>query len=233
MVRDDIRLGVDIGGTFTDVALQVGDDLYSTKRLTTYAAPEQAILDGVSDVAELAQIALSDISVVIHGTTLATNALIERKGARTAFLTTKGYRDTIEIRTENRFDQYDLNLVLPPPLIPRQDRYTVEGRIAATGRELQALNEDGVRAFVRDVAAAGFQSVAVGFLHSYVNDAHERRAAQIIEEEAPDLSISVSSAVSPQMREFERFNTVCANAFVKPLMASYLGRLRDRLKHVV
>ena len=230
MVRDDIRLGVDIGGTFTDVALQVGDDLYSTKRLTTYAAPEQAILDGVSDVAELAQIALSDISVVIHGTTLATNALIERKGARTAFLTTKGYRDTIEIRTENRFDQYDLNLVLPPPLIPRQDRYTVEGRIAATGRELQALNEDGVRAFVRDVAAAGFQSVAVGFLHSYVNDAHERRAAQIIEEEAPDLSISVSSAVSPQMREFERFNTVCANAFVKPLMASYLGRLRDRLK---
>ncbi len=230
MARDDIRLGVDIGGTFTDVAMEVAGRLHSTKLLTTYAAPEQAILDGIAKVCAAAGIAPSDIAIVIHGTTLATNALIERKGARTAFLTTEGYRDTIEIRTESRFDQYDLNIVLPPPLIPREDRHTVAGRIAATGRELRPLDEDGVRRFARTVAADGFESVAIGFIHAYVNDAHERRAAEIVAEEAPGLAISISSAVSPQMREFERFNTVCANAFVKPLMASYLTRLRDRLR---
>ena len=195
MARDEIRLGVDIGGTFTDVALEVDGQLYSTKLLTTYAAPEQAILDGVETVCKAAEIAQSDISVVIHGTTLATNALIERKGAKTAFLTTEGYRDTIEIRTESRFDQYDINIVLPPPLIPRQDRHVVAGRIAATGRELVPLDEAVVRDFARKMQAEGFESIAIGFLHSYVNDAHERRAAEIIAEEAPGLSVSISSAV--------------------------------------
>ncbi len=225
-----VRVGVDIGGTFTDVAMEIGDQLHSTKVLTNYTAPEQAILDGVARVTENAGIALGDIDLIIHGTTLATNALIARKGAKTAFLTTKGFRDVIEMRTENRFEQYDLNIVLPPPLIDRDSRYVVAGRIAASGRELAPLDEDGVADFAREAVESGYESVAIGLIHSYVNPVHEQRAREIIVEHAPDLSVSISSEVSPQMREFERFNTVCSNAFVKPLMASYLGRLIERLK---
>ena len=227
-----VRLGVDIGGTFTDVAMEIGTELFSTKVLTNYSAPEQAILDGIQRVAEQADIAVPEIDLIIHGTTLATNALIERRGAKTAFLTTKGFRDVIEMRTENRFEQYDLNIVLPAPLIARDSRYVVAGRMGASGRELAPLDEVGVAAFARDVAAAGYESVAVGFVHSYVNAEHEEHARDIIAEHAPGLSISISSEVSPQMREFERFNTVCANAFVKPLMGSYLNRLVDRLKDI-
>jgi N-methylhydantoinase A len=229
---EQVRLGVDIGGTFTDVAMEIGAQLHSTKILTNYAAPEQAILDGIIKVARRAGIELGQIDLVIHGTTLATNALIEKRGAKTAFLTTKGFRDVIEMRTENRFEQYDLNIVLPPPLIARNSRFVAGGRIGASGRELAPLDEDAVRDFARIVAADGYKSVAVGFMHSYVNDAHERRAREIIGEEAPKISVSISAEVSPQMREFERFNTVCANAFVKPLMASYLNRLVDRLKDI-
>ncbi len=225
-----VRVGVDIGGTFTDVAMEIGDQLHSTKVLTNYTAPEQAILDGVARVTENAGISLGDIDLIIHGTTLATNALIARQGAKTAFLTTKGFRDVIEMRTENRFEQYDLNIVLPPPLIDRDSRYVVAGRIAASGRELAPLDEDGVAEFAREAAESGYESVAIGLIHSYVNPVHEQRAREIIVEHAPDLSVSISSEVSPQMREFERFNTVCSNAFVKPLMASYLGRLIERLK---
>lgn len=224
-----VRLGVDIGGTFTDVAMEVGTVLHSIKVLTNYGAPEQAILDGIETVTANAGVPTSDVDLIIHGTTLATNALIERRGARTAFLSTEGFRDVIEMRTESRFEQYDLNLVLPPPLIARDSRYTVAGRIGASGRELQALDEAAIAEFAQSVAAEGYESVAVGFLHSYINADHERRAQQIIAENAPNLSVSISSEVSPQMREFERFNTVCANAYVKPLMSSYLNRLVDRL----
>ncbi|RUY27357.1 hydantoinase/oxoprolinase family protein [Mesorhizobium sp. M7A.F.Ca.US.001.04.1.1] len=227
-----VRLGVDIGGTFTDVAMEIGEKLFSTKVLTTYAAPEQAILDAVEKVVAGAGIALEAIDLIIHGTTLATNALIERRGARTALLTTKGFRDVIEMRTENRFEQYDLNIVLPAPLIPRDRRYVVGGRIAASGRELLPLDEDAVEKFAQTMLAQQFESVAIGFIHSYVNGAHEGRARDIVQAIAPDLSISISSEVSPQMREFERFNTVCSNAFIKPLMASYLNRLVDRLQGI-
>jgi N-methylhydantoinase A len=168
------------------------------------------------------------VDQLIHGTTLATNALIERRGASTAFITSKGFRDVIEMRTEGRFEQYDLNLSLPPPLISREHRYVADGRIAATGRELKPLDEDGLREIAQRIRAGGYQSLAIGFMHAYVNPEHERRARAIIAEELPDITISISSEVSPQMREFERFNTVCANAFVKPLMASYLGRLVER-----
>lgn len=224
-----VRVGADIGGTFTDVAMEVGETLHSTKVLTNYSAPEQSILDGIAAVCETAGVPLADIDLVIHGTTLATNALIARQGAKTAFLTTEGFRDVIEMRTENRFEQYDLNIVLPPPLIERDSRYVVAGRIAASGRELAPLDEAGVAAFAREAVEKGYESVAVGLIHSYVNPAHEERAREIIAEHAPNLSVSISSEVSPQMREFERFNTVCSNAFVKPLMESYLGRLVARL----
>lgn len=227
-----VRLGVDIGGTFTDVAMEVGRALHSVKVLTTYAAPEQAILDGIQRVVRDAGIQVADIDLIIHGTTLATNSLIERKGAKTAFLTSLGFRDVIEMRTENRFEQYDLNIVLPPPLIPRNHRFVAAGRIAASGRELVPLDEAGVRTFAHMLVPAGFESVAIGFMHSYVNSQHERRAREIVESIAPEISVSISCEVSPQMREYERFNTVCANAFVKPLMASYLNRLVDRLKAI-
>ena len=229
---EQVRLGVDIGGTFTDVAMEIGTTLYSTKILTNYTAPEQAILDGVARVVEEAGITLKSIDLIIHGTTLATNALIERRGAKTAFLTTKGFRDVIEMRTENRFEQYDLNIVLPAPLIDRSNRFVAGGRIGASGREMAPLVEAEVIQFAKGLEVAGYTSVAIGFMHSYVNPAHEIRAREIVMEHAPGITISISSEVSPQMREFERFNTVCANAFVKPLMESYLNRLVDRLKGI-
>jgi len=227
-----VRVGADIGGTFTDVVLEAGPQQYSTKVLTSYNEPEQAIIDGLIKITEKSGIGLEHVDQLIHGTTLATNALIERRGAKTAFITTEGFRDVIEMRTEGRFEQYDLNLSLPPPLVSREHRYPVVGRIAASGRELLALDEAALEIIATDIREAGYQSIAIGFIHSYVNGQHEKRAREIISGLVPGVSISISSEVSPQMREFERFNTVCANAFVKPLMASYLGRLVERLKSI-
>lgn len=224
-----VRVGVDIGGTFTDVAMEVGSALHSTKVLTSYAFPEQAIIDGIRQVAEIAGMPLGAIDSIIHGTTLATNALIERRGARTAFITTKGFRDVIEMRTESRFEQYDLNIVLPEPLVPRNERFVVDERIGADGSVLKPIDPQEIAALADQVAAGGFESVAIGFIHSYLNGAHERQMRDALLARNPDLSVSLSSEVSPQMREFQRFNTVCANAYVKPLMASYLNRLVGRL----
>jgi N-methylhydantoinase A len=229
MTDSAIRLGVDIGGTFTDVVLEGAGPMVSTKVLTTYAAPEDAIIDGMRQVCAKAGIAPDQIGQIIHGTTLATNALIERRGAKTALITTQGFRDVIEMRTESRFEQYDLNLKLPDPLLPRNRRYTVSERIDARGEVLLPLDLAEVEALADDLAQAGYDSVAVGLLHSYVNDAHERLIGEVLAERLPNAMISLSSDVSPQMREYERFNTTIANAYIKPLMASYLGRLRDRL----
>lgn len=229
--NNDIRLGADIGGTFTDIALDVRGTVFSTKVLTNYTAPEQAILDGIAIVTKNAGISPADIGIIIHGTTLATNALIERRGAKTALVTTEGFRDVIEMRTENRFEQYDLNLRLPTPLIPREHRFTVRGRISAEGQELQPLDEAALEEIADRIAAEGFGAVAIGFIHSYANPAHERRAREILERTL-SVPISISAEVSPQMREFERFNTVCANAYVRPQMADYLARLQTRLKEM-
>jgi N-methylhydantoinase A len=230
MATTSIRLGVDIGGTFTDVVLEKGSEVFSTKVLTTYAAPENAIIDGMHQVLTKAAVAPNQINQIIHGTTLATNALIERRGAKTALITTEGFRDVIEMRTESRFEQYDLNLNLPDPLLPRQMRFTVGGRVDANGAVLVDINRAEVEAVVDQIAAAGFESVAVGLIHSYLNPAHEELVREVLAEKLPDVAVSISSEVSPQMREYERFNTVVANAYIKPLMASYLGRLEDRLK---
>lgn len=230
MRTDSIRIGVDIGGTFTDVVLECGAEQYSTKVLTTYAAPEDAIITGMHQVCEKAGVKPSQIEQIIHGTTLATNALIERRGAKTALITTEGFRDVIEMRTESRFEQYDLNLSLPDPLLPRQMRFTVPGRMSAKGEILVDLDRKDVEAVVERIAKAGFESVAVGLIHSYLNAAHEELVREVIAEELSHVSVSISSEVSPQMREYERFNTVVANAYIKPLMASYLGRLEDRLR---
>jgi N-methylhydantoinase A len=230
MAATSIRLGVDIGGTFTDVVLEKDGVPFSAKVLTTYVAPENAIIDGMHQVCAKASIAPSEIDQIIHGTTLATNALIERRGAKTALITTEGFRDVIEMRTESRFEQYDLNLNLPEPLLPRQMRFTVAGRVDANGHVLVDIDRAEVETVVDKIAEAGFESVAVGFIHSYLNPAHEELVRDVLAEKLPDVAVSISSEVSPQMREYERFNTVVANAYIKPLMASYLGRLEDRLK---
>ena len=223
------RLGVDIGGTFTDVVLDVAGQRHSTKVLTTYAAPEEAIVQGLHRVCALAGIAPSALTQIIHGTTLATNALIERRGAKTALITTQGFRDVIEMRSESRFEQYDLNLTLPEPLLPRNRRFTVAERIGARGDVLIALDRAEVEGLCDTLRTAGYQSIAVGLLHSYANPAHERLIRSVLEERLPGVMISLSSEVSPQMREYERFNTTVANAYIKPLMKSYLDRLAERL----
>ncbi len=230
MKSSEPRLGVDIGGTFTDVVLEWQDQLWSTKVLTTYAAPEDAIIAGIHRVCEKSGVKPQEISQIIHGTTLATNALIERRGAKTALITTEGFRDVIEMRTESRFEQYDLNLTLPEPLLPRQRRFTVPGRVNAAGDIMVDLTRADIEPVVDQIAQGGFASVAVGLIHSYLNSSHEVLVREVLQERLPDVSVSISSEVSPQMREYERFNTVVANAYIKPLMASYLGRLEDRLQ---
>ncbi|MGQ7847451.1 hydantoinase/oxoprolinase family protein [Granulosicoccus sp. 3-233] len=230
MDKTTVRMGVDIGGTFTDVVLEVAKEQYSTKVLTTYAAPEDAIIDGMQQVCAKAGIVPGDIGQIIHGTTLATNALIERRGARTALITTTGFRDVIEMRTESRFEQYDLDLTLPDPLLPRQQRYTITERIDARGKVLIELDNDELDTLVSQIEQAGYESVAIGLIHSYLNDVHERQVQQALASRLPGVMISLSSEVSPQMREYERFNTVVANAYIKPLMKSYLGRLQGRLQ---
>ena len=230
MTEARARLGVDIGGTFTDVVLEADGERWSTKVLTTYTAPEDAIIEGMQRVCANAGFEAARIGQIIHGTTLATNALIERRGAKTALITTQGFRDVIEMRTESRFEQYDLNLRLPDPLLPRNRRYTVGERMEATGNVLIPLDQTEVEALAVELRAAEYESVAVGLLHSYVNDAHERMIRDVLAERLPGVMVSLSSEVSPQMREYERFNTTIANAYIKPLMKSYLDRLKERLK---
>lgn len=225
----EVRLGVDIGGTFTDIVLETPAGMVSTKVLTTYQAPEDAIIEGMHITCQKAGISADKIDQIIHGTTLATNALIERRGAKTALITTKGFRDVIEMRTESRFEQYDLNLVLPEPLLPRNRRYVIEERMDASGNVLLPLNQDELAALAAKLKAGGYESVAVGLLHSYVNDAHERQIKTYLQAHLPDVMVSLSCEVSPQMREYERFNTTIANAYIKPLMKSYLSRLKARL----
>jgi N-methylhydantoinase A len=230
MKTNSVRLGVDIGGTFTDVVLEKDGASFSTKVLTTYIAPENAIIDGMGQVCAKAGVTPAQIDQIIHGTTLATNALIERRGAKTAFITTTGFRDVIEMRTESRFEQYDLNLTLPEPLLARQMRYTVTERVDAKGNILIPLDRAEVEDVVAMIKTAGYESVAVGLLHSYLNDTHEKMVRDVLAEMMPEAMISISSEVSPQMREYERFNTIVANAYIKPLMKSYLGRLKGRLR---
>ncbi len=228
--RAAARLAVDIGGTFTDLALEHAGRCHTIKVLTTQAAPEDGVMQGVRTVLDAAGIGAGMIGMVIHGTTLATNALIERKGARTALLTTEGFRDVLAMGNESRYDQYDLNIVLPQPLVPRHLRLPVAERLDNTGAVLRPLDEAAVRALVPALRRARVESAAVGFLHAFVNPAHERRARDILHEELPDIPVSLSSDVSPEMREWERFSTTVANAYVQPLMARYLRRLEDGLR---
>jgi N-methylhydantoinase A len=225
-----IRLGVDIGGTFTDVALEVGDRRYTAKGLTTARAPETGVLAIVRAITGEAGIEPGEVQLIIHGTTLATNALIERKGAKTALLTTEGFRDVVEIRHENRFEQYDVNIDLPPPLVPRRLRVPIRERIDAQGNMLVPLDEASMTHALDLIAAQNVEAVAIGFLHSFTNPEHERRVGEAVGRRLPHVAVSLSSDVSPEMREYERFSTACANAYLQPLIGSYLNRLVRELE---
>jgi N-methylhydantoinase A len=230
IARSAARLAVDIGGTFTDVALEHPGGRATIKVLTTPAAPEVGVLAGVRSILSTSGVAASDIGLIIHGTTLATNAVIERKGARTALLTTEGFRDVIAMGNESRYDQYDLNIILPEPLVPRSLRLPVAERLDNTGHVLKPLDEHGVRALVPALKNAKVESIAVGLLHAFVNGEHELQIRKILTEELSGIPVSLSSEVSPEMREWERFSTTVANAYVQPMMARYLRQLEADLR---
>lgn len=224
------RLAVDIGGTFTDLVLALPDRSLSAKVLTTSDAPERAVLEGAAAILAQAGIRASDLALVIHGTTLATNALIERKGARTALVTTDGFRDSLEMAYEHRFEQYDLYMERPEPLVARPWRFEVPERIAADGTILLQMDEAAVERIGAAAKAAGAEAIAICFLHAYQNDAHERRARNILTRHFAPEVIAISSEVCPEIREYERTSTTVANAYVLPLMERYLRRLEDGLK---
>ena len=223
------RLAIDIGGTFTDVALEAGGPPVTTKVLTTPAAPEQGVLAGVRRVLEIAGVAPSGVRLVIHGTTLATNAIIERRGARTALIVTSGHRDALEMARENRFEQYDIGIDRPEPLVPRRLRLPVTERMDRHGRVLVPLDEESVRALLPVLDEHGVESVAVGLIHGYANPDHERRIGAILASERPALAVTLASDVCPEVREYERLSTACANAYVQPLMSRYLKGLAESL----
>jgi len=225
-----VRLGVDIGGTFTDAALEVGERRFTHKVLTDTAEPEKGVLRAVAETLGVAGLSAGEIDLIVHGTTLATNALIERRGAKTALVTTDGFRDVLEMRAENRYEQYDLSIELPPPLVPRRRRFTIGERMDSRGDVLVPLDEAAIRDLAPRLGQERCEAVAVTFLHSYANPAHERRAAEILTECLADVPISLSSEVSPEMGEYERLSTTCANAYVQPLISRYLARLERALR---
>ncbi len=227
-----VRLAADIGGTFTDLVIENGNDLHSTKVLTTHDKPARAVLSGIDRVLADAGVAPHEVDLVLHGTTLATNALIERRGARTAFLTTAGFRDTLAMAHENRFEQYDIFMERPEPLVPRHLCLEIPQRTAATGEELLPLDEQALERALSVLEREEIESVAVGYLHSYINPEHEQRTRDLIQSTFGSMSITLSSQVCPELREYERFSTTCANAYIQPLVAGYLddmaGRFRER-----
>jgi N-methylhydantoinase A len=224
-----IRIASDIGGTFTDVVLDADGVLHTAKVLTTPGAPEQGLLEGVDRVLAAAGVAPGAVDQMIHGTTLATNALIERKGARTVQIVTAGFRDVLEMAHENRFDQYDLSMDRAPPLVERALRWEVVERVGADGRVLREFDEAGAAELIARLKSQAVESVAISFLHAYANPAHETRLAELIRAAAPEIFVTLSSEVSPEIREYERFATACANAYVQPLMSRYLAALSGEL----
>ena len=182
------RLAVDIGGTFTDVVLDLPDRTLSTKLLTTHAAPDEAVIAGTETILREAGVPASALDLVIHGTTLATNSLIERKGARAALITTAGFRDSLEIAYEHRFEQYDLYMERPEPLIPRDLRLEVPERLAADGSMLLPLDEAALESLLPTLREQRIQALAISFLHAYINPAHEERARALITRAMPELA---------------------------------------------
>jgi N-methylhydantoinase A len=219
------RLSVDVGGTFTDIVLEGSHGRRSMKVLTTPAEPEKAVIEGITAILDATDTGIVELGMFVHGTTLATNAILERKGASMALITTQGFRDVIEIGTESRYDQYELALKRPDPLVERPRRYCIPERMDARGNCVLALDEQAIRETALRLVADGVESVAVCFLHSYLNPAHEDRCRDIFAEVAPEIMVSLSYEVCPEIREYERASTTIVNAYVQPLMSNYLERL--------
>ena len=224
------RLAADVGGTFTDIAVEYDGGLATTKVPTTPRAPEAGVLAGIARALEQTGLAPDVFDLVIHGTTLATNALIERTGAKTALLVTEGFRDVVEMAFENRFEQYDIQMERPAPLVPRPLRLPVAERIDARGNVLIPLEREALDPLVETLRAEAVESVAVGFIHAYVDGSHERLVRDVLETALPGVPVSLSCEVSPEIREYERWSTAAANAYVQPLMAGYIGRLEAALE---
>ncbi|MBM3570372.1 MAG: hydantoinase/oxoprolinase family protein, partial [Alphaproteobacteria bacterium] len=226
------RIGFDIGGTFTDFILHDGaaGTIRLHKCLTTSDDPSRGALDGLVELTREAGIALADVGALIHGTTLVTNAIIERRGARLAFLTTKGFRDTLEMGIEQRYDIYDLFLRFPAPLVARRDIVEIDERIAHDGRIVRRLSTTGLVERLRAFEAQGIEAIAVSLLHSYANPTHERALGELLARECPGIPVSLSCEVVPELREYERGTTTTANAYVRPLFDRYLGRLEEALR---
>ena len=222
------QLAIDIGGTFTDVVIEHEGRYYMTKHLTTHIDPTDAVMSSLDEVMQKADIRSEDLEIIIHGTTLATNAIIERSGAKIALITTEGHRDILAMGFENRFEQYDVNIDNPEPLIPRHLRLPVRERMNFQGNVLLELDIGSLNAAIDIIEHESVESVAVGFLHAYANASHELRVKEMLKKRLPDISVSLSSTVCPEIREYERLSTTCANAYVLPMMKRYLSRL-DRL----
>ena len=229
-MAQQLKLAADIGGTFTDIVLEQGTKRWSGKVLTTTQAPELGVLEGIKLILADSGKSAQDISVFIHGTTLATNALIERKGAKTAFITTEGFRDVIEQGYEKRFDHYDLMIESAKPLVDRHLRLTIAERLAVKGDVLIELDESKIPELAKTIREENVGAVAIGLLHAYAHPKHEQRIAEMIKPLLPaHVTICLSSEVAPEIREYERFSTTVANAYVRPLMAGYLKRLQSAL----
>ncbi len=227
-------LGIDIGGTFTDVVLfdTVSGTQFSHKQLTTPTDPTIGVIDGVSHLLKQTGIDAKQISRVVHATTLFTNALIERKGAATGLITTKGFRDVLEIGRERKYELYDLNIQKPEPLVARNFRVGVEERVEVDGRVSTPLNEDELLSQAGELIKAGTETLAVVFLHSYANQVHEKRALELLSNAFPNVPLSGSIDVAPEIREYERTSTTACNAYIKPLAERYLDSLEKRLRDI-
>ena len=226
------KLGIDIGGTFTDFVLldEEGGWMEVGKCLTTPEDPSRAVREGFGEILRRTGKKVEEVFITIHGTTLVTNTLIERKGARTGLITTQGFRDVLEMGNEVRYELYDLSLERPEPLVPRHFRRGVSQRMASRGEVLLDLDPAEVREIGRYLREQEVISVAVCLLHSYMNPDHENRINDLLRKEFPDLSISLSSRVNPEIREYERTSTTVANAYVQPLMKKYLRQVEGQLK---
>jgi N-methylhydantoinase A len=226
-----LRAGVDIGGTFTDLCIVDGDSVVAVdKTLTTPHDPSEAVESVLARGLSAIGRSFADLKLVVHGTTLVTNAIIERRGSPTALLTTQGFRDVIEIGRERRYELYDLMVELPQPLVPRHLRFDVPERIVADGTVETELDVDHVRRLASELDEAGIAAVAISFLHSFTNPAHERLARDAVLAVAPEMRISLSSEVVPELREYERTSTTVANVYVQALIDHYLDDLQVRLR---
>jgi 5-oxoprolinase (ATP-hydrolysing)/N-methylhydantoinase A len=225
------RIGFDIGGTFTDFILidQQTSKIRLHKCLTTPHDPSVGALQGLEELVSAAEVPLSEVAEIVHGTTLVTNALIERRGAKLGLITTQGFRDILEMGTEQRYDIFDLFLQYPDPLVPRRRRLEVPERLDRDGNAVVALDIEAVKTAARQLVSEGVEAIAVCFLHAYRNPAHERAAGEAIRSLYPNLAISLSSDVVAELWEYQRFVTTCANAFVQPLMDSYVRKLEREL----